>query len=380
VTRQRSAVLLVVALGAVALLAWTVGRDESGRPRPVVSGSTAATPSVSAPPTASASSDAGLARLVAACRAGTSLPYSGVQRVLVTGTGPARTSLVDVTHVPGGGVRLALRTSHGESGAFVGQLTGPSLLPVVDEAAIARMASRYTVTAPRPGARVAGRDTDVVDLVRSSGTARGSVAARFWLDHQTSLPLQREVLDGTGHVQQSSTYTSISYRPVAQVARFSTGTGTGVGTAPDPGRGVRPAQLDALRRNGWAAPAGLPDDFELVDARIHGTGASPQVLQLAYTDGISVVSVFEQRGRLDASALDGWRVQRHGSGVVHVDAGTPRRMAWSARGNVYTVVSDDLDGADSVMSALPAPTGNRGAFGRLQHGAARLVSWVDPFG
>lgn len=332
-----------------------------------------------------AARSAGVDRLVAACRAGTSLPYSGVQRVTVLVAGGTRTSLVDVAHLPGDRVRLAVRTDHGEGPAIVGPLDEPSLLPTVDAAALSRMASRYSVSDPRPGPPVAGRPTDVVDLVRTSGSAGGTVAARFWVDAATSLPLQREVLDGTGRLEQSSTYTSISYRPPAAFPPLH----AGVGSASDLGRGVGPVQLDTMRRTGWTAPAALPGDFELVDARVHpaqaDAGVSPQVLQLAYTDGVSVVSVFEQRGRLDAGALRGWSVHRYGGGEIYVDRSTLRRMVWAGRGCVYTLVSDDPILTDptlteSVMTAFPAPTGSRGTFGRLQHGAGRLVSWVNPFG
>jgi sigma-E factor negative regulatory protein RseB len=131
----------------------------------------------------------------------------------------------------------------------------------------------------------------------------------------------------------------------------------------------------------------LPDGFDLVDARVHGTASAsasertpPMVLQLAYTDGISVVSLFEQRGRLDAGSLTAWDRQRRAEGVVYTDRGTPRRMVWSAKGSVYTLVSDDPGVVDAVMTALPPPSSPPGVQERLRHGLGRLLSWVNPFG
>jgi sigma-E factor negative regulatory protein RseB len=321
-------------------------------------------------------------RLVLACRASTSLPFSGLQHVRVVSDDGVRSSTIEVVHVPGSGVQLTVRpTQTSKGGVFVGQLDGPSLLPTIDESTLARISSRYGVRGPQPGTPIAGRATDVVELVRTSGSSTGSVAARFWLDRTTSLPLQREVLDGAGRVQQASTFVSISYhRPAAipRVARL-------VGSPPDLGQGVSPSRLESLRSSGWLAPGRLPDDFDLVDARVRGMNSVPSespplVLQLSYTDGISVVSLFEQRGSLDPGPVTTWLRQKRGDGTVWVDRGVPERVVWSASGSVYTLVSDDPGVVDAAMSALPQPTSSPGLWNRLRHGLARLVSWVNPFG
>jgi sigma-E factor negative regulatory protein RseB len=335
-----------------------------------------------APLTRQGAGPAGLSWLVRACRASSTVPFSGVQRVRVHRVGGDRTSMVDVAHVPGSGVRLTVRGDGTRpTTTFVGQSAGPSLLPSLDEAALARISSRYRATAPMAGVAVAGRATEVVELRRTTGPAVGSVAARFWLDRQTFLPLQREVLDGAGRVQQVSSYISITYRRPVPSGRIA----TVVGTSTDGGRGVTAAQLDGFRHSGWVAPGQLPEGFDLVDARMRGTGSAlgqtpPLVLQLAYTDGISVVSLFEQRGRLDPGPLTGWDRQRRGHGVVYADRGTPRRMIWSADGRVFTLISDDPGVADSVTTALPRPSAPPGVAARLRHGLDRLVSWFDPFG
>lgn len=330
----------------------------------------------------SRSADPAVSRLVSACRASAELPYAGVQQVRVLASSGERTSVVDVAHQPGSGVRLTLRpTRTSEGGTFVGQLGVPSLLPVLDENTLSRIASRYSVQGPRPGPAVAGRSTEVVELVRTNGAATGTVAARFWLDRQTSLPLQRETLDGAGRVQQASTYRSISFAPPPAIPRVT----QVVGSPPDLGQGVTAMQLDGFRRNGWLAPGRLPADFDLVDARVHGTetveeGTRPLVLQLSYTDGISVVSLFEQRGRLDAGPLATWTRQQRGDGTVYVDQGRPQRMVWSGDGTVFTLVSDDPAVVESAMGVLPAPSSPPSVVERLGNGLKRFGSWLNPFG
>jgi hypothetical protein len=377
VSKIRPPAILVVGFGLAVLVGFTLSDPRSvayavAVPQPV--GSPSGTP---APDPSTA-----IHRLVLACRASAALPYSGVQQVrVVSGTGE-RTSTVQVAHLPGSGVQLTVRPSATtKGGTLIGQFDGPSLLPTIDEGTLARISSRYAVRGPRGGVLIANRPTDVVELVRTSGSATGSVAARFWLDRQTSLPLRREVFDGSGRVQQSSSFTSISLRRPANIPRLA----TVVGSPPDLGQGVSPTRLESFRTSGWLAPARLPDDFDLVDARVHGNetvreGTPPLVLQLSYTDGISVVSLFEQRGRLDAHPLASWSRQRRGTGAVYVDRGTPERVVWSARGSVYTLVSDDPGVVDAAMSALPQPTAPPGLIERLRHGVSRLISWFNPFG
>jgi sigma-E factor negative regulatory protein RseB len=146
---------------------------------------------------------------------------------------------------------------------------------------------------------------------------------------------------------------------------------------------VGPAQLDGFRRNGWRAPDELGEDYALVDARVavRGAGApDPTVLQLTYTDGIAVVSLFEQRGDLDPEPVAAWDRRRRGGGTVYVDAGTPQRMVWAASGSVYTLVSDDPDVVDDALAALPEPPPPPGVLHRVERGLRRLGSWVNPFG
>jgi sigma-E factor negative regulatory protein RseB len=386
-------VLLVASVGAISFLLVSTRTDGGGRESPIRVPTRADTRIAPAPAGSSGAATtavraAATHRLVLACRASAALAYVGVQQVRISSGGYQRSGSVEVAHRPGSGVRLTVRSAGNAPGStYVEQSIAPSLLPGVDDGTLAKIASRYDLRGPRPGEQVAGRSTDVVELVRTAGSARGAVAARFWLDRRTSLPLRREVLDGTGRVQQESAFLSVQFMQPRQV-RF---TSTLTRPAPDDGQGVSPTALDGLRRAGWLAPAGLPQDFDLVDARMHeapsasgnGGAASAPVLQLSYTDGVAVVSLFEQRGRLDPRPLAGWSRQDRQGGTVWMDRNVPERVVWTSHGSTYTLVSDDPDVATTALAALPAPESTSasapGVVPRLRRGAERMFSWIDPF-
>ena len=101
-------------------------------------------------------------------------------------------------------------------------------------------------------------------------------------------------------------------------------------------------------------------------------------MDLAYSDGLSVISLFVQRGHLPAR-LNGWsQVAMRG---VRVYEATPdqRSVAWSARGFVYTLIADAPDQTlDQVVGVLPHNAGP-GFVGRMGRGLGRLISWLNPF-
>src|SRR5436189_105568 len=63
-------------------------------------------------------------------------------------------------------------------------------------------------------------------------------------------------------------------------------------------------QLARLRASGWPLPGPLPANLTLIGAKEANTPSGP-VVDLDYSDGLSVVSIFVQRGYLPDS-LDGW--------------------------------------------------------------------------
>ena len=107
----------------------------------------------------------------------------------------------------------------------------------------------------------------------------------------------------------------------------------------------------AMETKGWHCPDKLPGSLDLVDAR-RGGGKDKPILHLSYSDGLASVSLFEQRGRLDAEKLDGYRLEEGDGRAVYVRDGMPQRVVWSAHGTVFTLVAD-----------APALYGGRGGGG-----------------
>ncbi|MDX6206810.1 MAG: hypothetical protein QOF39_2867, partial [Frankiales bacterium] len=147
-------------------------------------------------------------------------------------------------------------------------------------------------------------------------------------------------------------------------------------------------RLGRLRASGWWAQAQLPGGLTLYDAR-ELTSTTGPVLHLSYSDGISTVSVFEQRGRLagDAGAQlpAGWRSVSLPDGRRIVQAaGVPVRAAWQAHDLVVAVVADVPTGSVSaVIDALPygpAPAKHSMVVSRVSRGLGRIANMLDPFG
>ncbi|HEY3681400.1 MAG TPA: sigma-E factor regulatory protein RseB domain-containing protein [Streptosporangiaceae bacterium] len=325
------------------------------------------------------SDDAALKLLQRSADAARTCPYTGVQFISAwSGTGTS-TSVVDVTHHPGHGTMMRVRGTGNEpsGGAYVlddpsqaqapaGGLSGPT-----DEQ-LWLLGRNYTVHPAPEGTvgaddTVGGRAARVVEVRRRDG----SVAARFWIDKAENLLLRREIFDSSGRLVQASAFVSVELHGGDMAA---------AATEPRPpwGDRLRTADITRLRRAGWTIPASLPGGLSLYDAR-RGGGPSAPVLHLGYSDGLSVVSLFVQRGRLDDARLGGWRrVERHRS-VMYVSGTVQQRLAWAARGHVYTVFADAPgDVTAKVVAALPHES-RPGFWTRIGHGLTRVVSWLNPF-
>ena len=220
------------------------------------------------------------------------------------------------------------------------------------------------------GAGSAGdRTAQVVEARR----ADGSLAARFWLDDATKLPLEREVFDTTAHVISRDVFINVRFAKPGSAPASAPADSQGLWTDP-----FSQAQLLALRARGWLVPAQLPGGLSLYTGAETVANAGT-VLDLGYSDGLSVISVFEQRGHLPAS-LPGWRKTTVAGHVVFVAEPDQRSLTWSGRGLVYTVVADaPTQTVNSVVGTLPHDK-PPGFWKRMTRGLGRLASWVNPFG
>jgi sigma-E factor negative regulatory protein RseB len=206
-------------------------------------------------------------------------------------------------------------------------------------------------------------------LVVEARRPAGGLAARFWVDAVTKLPLRREIFDAGRHMISDDAFTGLELG--------------------DPGPGGRPAaaapwpaQLDrarlaALRAEGWQLPDQLPGNLSLFAATQTSARLGP-VVDLSYSDGLAVVSLFVQRGALGRPMMPGWRPVTLSGQTVYAVGPEDRSFAWSAGGFVYTLVADaPMQTVSQVVAALPGTT-RLGFWPRIARGLRRLASWINP--
>jgi sigma-E factor negative regulatory protein RseB len=313
-----------------------------------------AAPAASVPGT-DARAEALLARAVGA---ETATAYAGVEYLSSEGAA----DVVDVTHVPGQGTVLVEDADDGTPAraAFSGDdASRPTLL-------LELLGRAYRLVVG-PSVEVAGRAAQQVVAEREDG----AVAARFWIDRATGLLLGREVLASDGAVVSRSEFVQLAlsaaspqHLPVTLPAAS--------------GRPLGDAAVDRWAADGWPCPRSV-GGLSLFDARTL-PGAGSDVLHLTYSDGLSTVSLFVQRGRLGAGALAATEAATVAGRQVRVRAGQPRELLWQSDGYVLTVVADATpETVDAVVDALPHRPDMATGWSRVERGLSRVVSWVDPF-
>lgn len=297
---------------------------------------------------ASASEDDALRLLGEAARAARTRTWSATSHVATFRGAAATSAVVDVHHDPGAGTRV-------QAGPDAPVLLPPAPL---EEQLLAQLADRYRLSVTGSGA-CAGRTAHVVQAQR----ADGRIAARFWLDRDTGLPLRREVWDAQGNRLRSSALVDVRVEPL-----------------PEPGREATAASAPVVP-DLLGLPTELPGGYVLFDVGrpVHDGVA---VLHLTYSDGLSTVSVFSQPGSVGSAPAEGYVARRLDGGTIWVHPGTPERAVWGGGGRVFTLVSDA--GEADLLAAVRALPRDRdpggGVLPRLVRGLSRIGSWVDPLG
>jgi len=202
--------------------------------------------------------------------------------------------------------------------------------------------------APRPGAawqlditghhRIAGRRATEI----SARDAEGRVRARFYVDAAHDQLLGREVLDPDGRVARS-----------VRFVKIVTGSLTpAVPGVPSDGSERAPRSVDDVS-GGYVAPAVVGRGYRLLGRYEHDDG----VVQLYYSDGLFSLSVFEQPGAVDWSALPrgesahigGLRARAFTTAVGTV-------VVWGDRDLVLTAVGDGP--RDAVIGVVARLSGS----------------------
>jgi sigma-E factor negative regulatory protein RseB len=197
----------------------------------------------------------------------------------------------------------------------------------------------------------------------------GRLVARFWLDSLTKLPLRREIFSHAHLVSDVSlTHLKLGTQAVARMPRA---------IAHPWARRLDIRAIAALRKRGWPVPQRLAGVMRLFSASEAHDSTGP-VIDMSYSDGLSVISLFVQRGELPP-VMRGWaRVAIDGH---HAFASDPedRTISWSSSGFVFTMIADAP--AATVDQAVETLAGNHtpGFWTRMERGIGRLVSLVKLF-
>jgi sigma-E factor negative regulatory protein RseB len=320
-----------------------------------------------------AEQEAGMRLLSRAAAASLAVSYQGVELIAQSGVAGTVTMISDVWH-RGDGLTVT-QTSNAAmlSGSqpyvsYDADNRSPEGVFGVTKTLVALLGRNYIAVYQGTGSAL-GRPALIVELHRPDGT----LAARFWLDRKTLVPLRRDVYDTSARLISEDAFVQVQFGALAPPPG-------GSGNVSAPARSAwstvaAPASLLAqVNGQGWRLPAALPGGLSLYAAARYKTGPD-EVADLGYSDGLSVISLFVQRGTL-ASKMAGWQLVSLGGHVVYA-AG--HSVTWAGRGLVYTMIADaPPQTVQEVVASLPQNAAP-GFLTRIGRGLGRLATLVNPF-
>jgi sigma-E factor negative regulatory protein RseB len=312
-----------------------------------------------------------LEALVRAVRASGELAYHGTQVISTWGAEGGTTQMLEVWQATGG-QRWERAQVPGRPSQVTSMHAGQDAAVLAPQYTqiLGLLASSYRL-AFGGQARVAGRQADVV-VASNQGRER----ARVWLDTATGLPLRHEVLDASGRLRRIATFIDIDLDPAP--GSIPPDRPEAVLAPPAWPHVVSDAELDGMRDHGWTCPDRLAGGLQLVDARFAPQTSSTPALHLTYTDGLSAVSVFLQRGRLDGGGLPGFAAVHWVDRTVYLARDWPMRVVWQDGPEVVTLVGDmTSDEARGLVAQLSAgQPGDLGAMARIALQLRGMFAWL----
>jgi sigma-E factor negative regulatory protein RseB len=321
----------------------------------------------------------GMHLLNVAADASLATSYAGTELISQSGVGGSVKMVSQVWH-QGGGVTL-VETSNGTTSVAVQPASpvastdpasgSPEGVFGVTKSLVALLGKHYVAMYGGGGAAV-GRAATIVNLYRFDG----SLAARYWLDKQTMVPLRRELFDTADNVISEDSFVRVQFGGLAR-PQFAAVSASAAQSQSQPAwvAAVQPARFfTALAGQGWQVPGTLPGNLPLYAAASTKT-ASGEIVDLEYSDGLYDVSLFVQRGTL-ATDMAGWRPVTV-SGQQAFVAG--HSVTWAGPGFVYTVIADaPPQTMKQVVGVLPRGS-QPSVLDRLGRGFARLARVLNPF-
>lgn len=290
--------------------------------------------------------------------------YRGV-RVIEAAAGDGTPSArVSVAHVPRQGTVLHL-LDDGDA-VFVDREFG--LGPSTGARAVRLLREAYDLAVIGPGS-VLGRDATIVGVGRD-----GTLAARVWIDDRTGMILRRELFED-GQMVRSSAFARLHVSRRGFLPHLPPGIDS------PPASTIKASMAESMNDAGWTCPGSVGGDFDLTGlGHVEAVG---DALVAHYSDGLSTMTVFEQRGQLASGSVDGFQDETWGQSSVYVDYGLPTVAVWQSGDTVYTVVTDAPPArAREVVAAFPPggpdDGGGGGLWDRIGTGFSRIAGAVTP--
>jgi sigma-E factor negative regulatory protein RseB len=318
----------------------------------------------------SAGQKRGMSLLGKAAEADLAMSYQGVELIAQSGLAGTVTIFSQVWHRGGG---LTVTQTYNAAVLPASQpyvsYRSPEGVFGVTKTLVALLGKHYVADYRGTGSTL-GRPALIVDLRR----ADGSLAAQFWLDRKTLVPLRRDVYDTSARLVSEDAFMQVQFGALAAPPAHAGSVGAPAGAAWS--EAAVPATLLArLNGQGWRLPAALPGGLSLYTAAQSATSVG-EVADLGYSDGLSVVSLFVQRGTL-APKMTGWQPVSVRGHLVYV-AG--HSITWAGRSLVYTMIADaPPQTVEKVLASLPQNSAP-GFLVRIGRGLNRLAALVNPFG
>lgn len=220
-------------------------------------------------------------------------------------------------------------------------------------------------------------ETGLADVIAFREPGSALPRERLYVDVESGLVVRRETFDAHGFPVRIATFTDLELVPGAVPPLGS-----------DWHRVLRPVQSDVsgrgveiLRDVGWVVPEQLPRHFTLVDASAIGQGEGSS-LHLLYSDGLYMLSVYQQHGRLDEKALDADGAEATALGGLRLyrwPGSEPAAYGWNGEEMAFTAISDaPPDVLAAALGGLPRDE-FPSLFRRLRRGLIRFSRWAWPF-
>jgi hypothetical protein len=310
------------------------------------------------------------ALLEAARRSIRSTPHVGSVTVVTFTAGGPLVAAMEVQVGPMGDVQLRQPTRWllgAQAGGFLRTPAGQSALgPVAAPHAmnVDRILENWTASVGPPRWLDTGPATSV-HLKRIDGS---QVEEVLYVDHATSLPVRRETRAADGSVLRVVAYTSLE--PVTVPSGSKVYRTTSV-TAP-PLLGFK-AGTDQLREDGYVVPDSLAGGFALLSVE-----EDRGMTVARYGDGLSVLSTYQQLGRLDSVHMQSATIRHVANRDVWTWPGRePLRVVWTSDDHTWTLVTDaPFEVVEDALVSLPGDLVGHDVPSRIQRGVVRVWSWA----